>query len=535
LPKIQNIQPSPAGITVAGGKLWFVEQFTDSIGMLDPADPTHPQSFSQGLSSAPSELTTGPDGNIWFTQPLTGAIGMLEVSNSAHTIHNYVLPRNPTRVPSDITVGKDQTGKSVLWYSDPTNNAIGMIDPTNPSNPPAEITLPNTLVGGLRSQITAEANGTLWFSEATYNPTTQALIASAIGSYNPATAQWSEVALPSGSAQAPFGITIGPDQHIWFGEAVVNTGTTGGNYVSSALGTINPTVTPLTVTEYPIPLISANTARLPFRMVAGPDGNIWFTDNASTAVVKFSLADHSFTPYDAPKVTAFDPIPFGITAGAGGVWFTDNGGAVDKVTITSPLVPTTNVLNTSQNHSVPGQPVQYIGTVRDINNNIPTLGSYSFWITDNFTSWQQLGNWIPIDSNGQASITRTVPLGVKVEAVVGFYVDVTANYHWSWSVDNGPPLFQIVSYHSRTSLAFNSAADSLTATISSPESASPPLDLTGTVLFKSNGVAIGTARVVNGVAVFDVGRKVKKGTVLTAEFFSDFAYSIGSSTGSVTA
>ena len=166
-------------------------------------------------------------------------------------------------------------------------------------------------------------DGKLWFTEARYDANLT-LTASAIGAYDPRTGQWSEVNLPSGR-QAPFGITRGPDNNIWFSEAVVNT--SGAGY--SGLGMINPSASPLTITEYAIPLISADTARLPYRLVAGPDGNIWFTDNVTTAIVKFSPTAHTFTPSNAPKVTAFDPIPTSITAGLGNVWFTDAGGAVD--------------------------------------------------------------------------------------------------------------------------------------------------------------------------------------------------------------
>ena len=192
---------------MAGGKLWFTEQTTNSIGILDPADPGHPQSVSLGASSGALGITTGPDGNVWFTQTSKGAIGMLNISDPLHP-HIYVLPKNPTRSPSGITVAANQNGNPVIWYSDPSNNSIGMIDPNDTGNPPPEIPLPNSLIGGIRGPIVGGPDGKLWFTEARYDANLT-LTASAIGAYDPRTGQWSQVSLPSGSRQAPFGITRG--------------------------------------------------------------------------------------------------------------------------------------------------------------------------------------------------------------------------------------------------------------------------------------------------------------------------------------
>ena len=118
---------------------------------------------------------------------------------------------------------------------------------------------------------------------------------------------------------------------IWFGEAVKITGSSGG-YSSSTIVKIDPSLTPLAIIEETAIQKDPTTGqtRLPLELVAGPDGNIWFTDNATTAIVAFNPSAKTFSPFAVPKESTYSTIPYGITAGLGNIWFTDNvGGAVD--------------------------------------------------------------------------------------------------------------------------------------------------------------------------------------------------------------
>jgi streptogramin lyase len=69
---------------------------------------------------------------------------------------------------------------------------------------------------------------------------------------------FNEFALAAG--RLPFGITAGPDGNLWFTEE-------RGNQI----GRITPAGT---VTEFPIP----NGNSQPAGITAGPDGNLWFTE-----------------------------------------------------------------------------------------------------------------------------------------------------------------------------------------------------------------------------------------------------------------
>ena len=225
----------------------------------------------------------------------------------------------------------------MIWYTDPSNNAIGMINPSNTSSIPAEIAVPSNMVGfgTFNSQITAGPGGNLYFTEVKYN-SSGGIASSGIGIYNPASKSWNEVLLPSGSGQEPLGITVGPDNNIWFTEAVPNSSGTG--YVSSAVGVVvNPVSTDPTITEIPISPASGGVTILPYRITAGPDGNLWFTENSTGGIgmvtVTANPASDPITTIPIPTTVISDPQPKGIVTGPdGSVWFADASGAVGQVT-----------------------------------------------------------------------------------------------------------------------------------------------------------------------------------------------------------
>lgn len=109
------------------------------------------------------------------------------------------------------------------------------------------------------------------------------------------------------AASSPQGITTGPDGNLWFTE--------------QAADKIGRMTTSGTVTEFPIAVSISGSL---FGITAGPDGNLWFPDLLSKKIGKVT-PDGTVTEY---PVTL--PHPFssgGITAGPdGALWFTANSG-----------------------------------------------------------------------------------------------------------------------------------------------------------------------------------------------------------------
>ena len=122
----------------------------------------------------------------------------------------------------------------------------------------------------------------------------------------------------------PTGIAAGPDGNLWF--------TQQGN--SGAIGRITPAGV---ITEFTAGL-SANAK--PTEITAGPDGNLWFTEQGNSGAIG------RITP--AGVITEFtdglsvDSEPTGIAAGPdGNLWFTEqaNPGRIGRISFDSSSTP----------------------------------------------------------------------------------------------------------------------------------------------------------------------------------------------------
>ena len=348
VPQVNGIDAGPAEITSDGGKLWFTDQHGNAIGTIDPANPTSVQSYSQGLSgSLPVGITTGPDGNIWFTELGTHSIGILSTANPSQPIFQFSF-RSLTgllnnALPAGITTGPHGN----IWFTDPSHNAIGKITvmPNPADDAITGFSVPSDMVGfaSVQSQIVAGPGGKLYFTEATFNPD-YTISKSAIGSYDPATGTWGQSEL-LGSGQQPFDLAVGPDQNIWFGEAVPASG--GGSFSSSAIGAIDLTrTTPPVLAEISTTVPPGGVTPEPYRIAAGPDGNLWFVDTANGAIGSVNLtpnpASDTITAIPIPKTAAFpNSLPQGIATGPdGNIYFADFHNAIGKVTLDTKLVIT---------------------------------------------------------------------------------------------------------------------------------------------------------------------------------------------------
>src|SRR6266700_1219151 len=101
---------------------------------------------------------------------------------------------------------------------------------------------------------------------------------------------------------SPSGITAGPDGNLWFTE--------NG---STQIGRISPSGT---ITEFPVPTAGSQ----PLGIAAGPSGNLWFTEGLGNQIGRLSPSG-TITEFPVPTASSS---PAGITAGPGGnLWFTE--------------------------------------------------------------------------------------------------------------------------------------------------------------------------------------------------------------------
>ena len=100
--------------------------------------------------------------------------------------------------------------------------------------------------------------------------------------------------------------------------------------MTAVIGEINPTTH--AVTEFALPTTGTtkgnhvtNNGPSPYAITAGPDGNLWFTEQGTSKIGMINPATHVITEFPTPTST---PNPYAITAGPdGNLWFTEDGNA----------------------------------------------------------------------------------------------------------------------------------------------------------------------------------------------------------------
>ena len=285
----------------------------------------------------PFAITAGPDGSLWFTEGGSQKVGRI---TPAGAIKEF--PVTGAVTPRDITIGPDNN----LWMTDQGANKVFKIVPNGDADPTitagtATLTTPRGI---------ASIDGELWIANAGGTvqrvktdgsadglpiPTTGTnLQFSAKGSdgnfwstdFNGGLIKVTTGATPTASAvdigpnKAPLGIASGPDGKVYFSEAGaapagekigrINTdgsglqetsGLTGGAsdpeglafgrdgnlynaiFNGSQVGQITPS---LGLTQFKNG-ITTNSG--PRTIAAGPDGNMWFTEETGNAVARFTI------------------------------------------------------------------------------------------------------------------------------------------------------------------------------------------------------------------------------------------------------
>jgi hypothetical protein len=199
-----------------------------------------------------------------------------------------------------------------------------------------------------------------------------------------------------------FKITAGPDGNIWFTE---------NN--SDNIAKINPTTH--AITEFPIPgPVSLED------ITAGPDGNIWFTGGGEIGMI--NLATDAIT-----EIPITGSRPAGITAGPdGNIWFADYGANMIGVVILNQSSSTHLVVTQQPPASITaGSPFSLTVTAEDSSGNPITSfnGTVTVGLENNPIGATLGGTLTATASNGEATfsgLTLTKPAsGYTLAATAG--------------------------------------------------------------------------------------------------------------------
>ncbi len=235
------------------GAVWFTtfdwQTLVGSIGRIT-ADCNLTE-FSLGSHMGAWVITLGPDGNLWFAGDLDHQVGRITPQGAITYFPDADSPAEA------IITGPDDN----LWLSEPGSGDIARLtlsghitqfhvpyDPTVPTEPTTTAE---------PWDLTAGPDGAVWFTEAEGMQVGRITPSGSITQFHtPTTTQLFGRGLG--------GITTGPDHALWFAE--------GGN--DGDEGRIARMTTSGAFHDYPL----AKNSQTPTTVVAGPDGELWYTE-----------------------------------------------------------------------------------------------------------------------------------------------------------------------------------------------------------------------------------------------------------------
>ncbi len=281
-------------VTGPDGNIWFTE-LSNLVGKVAPSTGlvTEYASLFPTFEYPPS-IVSAPDGNLWFTGSVSSNIGRM--TTAATVTGNFSLSAGA--ISGFDTAGPDGN----LWFtmSYPANG-VGKMTPEG-----VVTTYPLPTADADPVGITAGSDGNLWLIESNAEQIAKVTVSGVVTEY-PA------------NGYSFFGITSGPDGNLWFPYIYAN------SCACSAIGRIT---TSGTISVFP----TTTPSSAPLDVAAGSDGNIWFTEDATSKIGKMSTAGVALAEYP----TKTNPSNLSaITSGPdGNLWFLENTayGAVGRIT-----------------------------------------------------------------------------------------------------------------------------------------------------------------------------------------------------------
>ncbi len=180
------------------GNIWFTGNFAGYVGKLDPKTGKVTQYPTPGARD-PHSLVFDPDGILWFTAQGANQVGRVDPKTG-----EVKMVQVPTRFAAPY--GIVMSSKGVPFFCEFGANKVASIDPKTMKI--TEYTLPNRDTRPRRIAITKD--DVLWYGDYTRGY---------LGMYDPKTGKSKEWKSPAGLDSAPYGITAGADDAVWYSES----------------------------------------------------------------------------------------------------------------------------------------------------------------------------------------------------------------------------------------------------------------------------------------------------------------------------
>lgn len=211
------------------GQIWFTEHFVSSIGSFNPVTHTYTDYPTPSANTNPYGIAANDpvNGNlIWFTENNgnVARIAVLDIGNN-NTISEYPIRAEVNVGVTPHLLALDAQGHP--WWSEGWVRAIGTLDPTVATSGTCgtstgdcigvqEHSLPAPPASCSSSHVSGmviQSSGIIWTDDS---------LSAQIGSFNPATQQFTMYNLVNCGAHPHDGLNIDAAPHIWWDEEFAN-------------------------------------------------------------------------------------------------------------------------------------------------------------------------------------------------------------------------------------------------------------------------------------------------------------------------
>jgi streptogramin lyase len=292
-----NAKPDAIALGPAKGAMWFTESGANQIATISTTG-TVTEFAAYGSNSTPIGLAPGSDGGMWYVE--SNQVGIERLKAGTSTSYPYAV----TKTGAAFGIAPDSQGN--LWFAQEGADQVGVFSPATDTS--TEEAVPISKAAPLNVAQGPDPN--MWFTE--FGPTWPS---DHIGTIDSLTGQITETGVAPFPAQ-PYDIVYDPvDGNLYFTE-----------WAANFIGRINPTTG--AGSEYSIPTPKA----FPEMITVDASGNVWFLEPSVKQIAELSPSD--------PGVINEYPVPGdggGIVAGPdGNIWFTENVNSVWEVAVFSP-------------------------------------------------------------------------------------------------------------------------------------------------------------------------------------------------------
>jgi virginiamycin B lyase len=253
-------------VQAADGKIWWVGQFGNTIGRLDPASGEM-EELQLPPKALPHSVTLDAAGNAWYTGNGNGTVGMLDPKTNKIT--EYKMPDPAARDPHTAEFDK----KGVLWFSLQQSDMIGRLDPKT-----GDVKVVKAKERSRPYGVKIDSDGNPWV--ACNGPSANCLY-----KLDPESMALTEIKLPTPGTSVRR-LDIAPDGMIWY-----------GNATQGKIGRLNPKSGEIKEWDSP-----SGKDSHPYGM-AIVQGAVWYNESGKRpdALVRFDPSTESFQSWAVPS------------------------------------------------------------------------------------------------------------------------------------------------------------------------------------------------------------------------------------------